>query len=331
MKNSEIYNIKDKNSQEILLYLQKKDFEKNKKYLDSDYRKILSNKIYVEENNEENLPKTRMNQFLNTSFFTYEGKKSPSKSISYETKEQTPIISTPKFIKDIAQFPININFNIDNSQFSFSNGNNINDNNVDNDKNNDMDISSLNYLDFHLQENSNKSSKNSSLNNDNHYHVYLPKKYKDDEKYKARLYKYLKCEREKNYSHSYILPGIKTKNISPKRKLPKMQKIKKLFSVKKKDINKIIFFGDKGEKRFNFYKDENIGIGKNWQLSNLYKDFDNDVESDEEQIEKGKNKMLNDLKIGIVRWSQNKNNCFNYKLLKSPVEIESVKRVSMSA
>ena len=325
MNNREIYNIKDKNSQEILLYLQKKDLEKNTKYLDCEYRKKFANKIFMEDNNEENLPKTRMNQFLNTSFFTYEGIKSPSKSLSFETKEQTPIISTPQFIKDKSQQEININFtNRNNSQFSFSNENNINNKNINNN-----DIDSLNYLDFHLEENRNKSHENFSSNGDNHYHIYLPKKYKDDEEYKSRLYKYLKCETENIYS--YPLSGIKTKDISPKKYLEAIPKMRKFISVRKKDVNKIIFFGNEGEKGFNFYDDENIGIDKNWQLSNFYKGFDNDVNSDEEQIEKGKNKMLNDLKMGIVRWSQNKNNCFNYKMLNSPVEIENIKRFSMSA
>jgi hypothetical protein len=325
MNNREIYNIKDKNSQEILLYLQKKDLEKNTKYLDCDYRKKFSNKIFMEDKSEENLPKTRMNQFLNNSFFTYEGNKSPSKSLSFETKEQTQIISTPQFIKDNSKQEININFtNRNNSQFSFFNENNINSNNINNN-----DMNSLNYLDFHLEENRNKSHENFSSNGDNHYHIYLPKKYKDDEEYKSRLYKFLKCETENIYS--YPLSGIKTKDISPKKYLEAIPKMRKFISVRKKDVNKIIFFGNEEEKGFNFYDDENIGIDKNWQLSNFYKGFDNDVNSDEEQIEKGKNKMLNDLKMGIVRWSQNKNNCFNYKMLNSPVEMENIKRFSMSA
>ena len=245
--------------------------------------------------------------------------------MSFETKEQTPIISTPQFIKDKSKQEININFtNRNNSQFSFSNENNINSNNINNN-----DIDSLNYLDFHLEENRNKSHENFSSNGDNHYHIYLPKKYKDDEEYKSRLYKYLKCETENKYS--YPLSGIKTKDILPKKYLEAIPKMRKFISVRKKDVNKIIFFGNEGEKGFNFYDDENIGIDKNWQLSNFYKGFDNDVNSDEEQIEKGKNKMLNDLKMGIVRWSQNKNNCFNYKMLNSPVEIENIKRFSMSA
>ena len=313
MKNREINDIKNKNSKEILLYLQKKDLEKNNKYLSNEYRKKFFNKKFVEENtNEENLPKTRMKQFLNKSFFEYEGK-SPSKSLTNETKEYTPIISTPEFI--LNNSPIQIEINQNNSQFSFSKENN-------NDNDNEED--SLNYLDFHLRLNINKSSKDN-----NHYHVYLPKKYKDDEDYKSRLYKYLKCETERNPSyHSF---GIKTKKISPKRNLSKINKIKKLYSVKKKDMNKIIFFGNNEEKVFDFYRDENIGIDKNWQISTLYKYFDNDVESDDEQIEKAKSKMLDDLKLGIMKWSQNKNNCFNYRRLNSPIEIESIKRFSFSA
>ena len=330
MNKREIFNIKDKNSQEILLYLQKKDLEKNNnyKYLNSDYWKQLPHKISIEESNTENFPKTKMNQFLNKTFFTYEGVKSPTKttkSFSNDTNEQTPIISTPQFIKN--KFPITITFqkNQANSQFSFSNENN----------NNTIDKvdtpDTLNYLDFHLHENINISSKNknSTLNEDHLCHIYLPKKYKDDEEYKSRLYKYLKYETEKNYP--YPLNGIKTKNISPKNCLSKIPKRKRLISVRKKDMNKIIFFDNNDERIFNLYKDEQIGIGKKWQMSTLYKNFDNDVESDEEQIEKGKDKMLKDLKMGIVRWSHNKNSCFNYKLLNSPVEIECIKRFSASA
>jgi len=96
-------------------------------------------------------------------------------------------------------------------------------------------------------------------------------------------------------------------------------------------MNKIKFFGNDEEKEFDFYRDEIIGIDKNWQLSSLYKYFDNDVDSDEEQIEKAKDKMLSDLKQGIMKWSQNKNNCFNFRRLNSPIEIESIKRFSFSA
>ena len=180
----------------------------------------------------------------------------------------------------------------------------------------------MNYLDFHLHENiniSSKSYKNDSLSENNLSHIYLPKKYKDDEEYKSRLYKYLKCETEK-YRPNPIF-GIKTKNISVKNNFSKIPKTKRLLYVRKKDMNKIIFFGNNEEKVFDFYRDENIGIDKNWQISALYKYFDNDVESDEEQIEEAKSKMLDDLTLGIMKWSQNKNNCFKYKKLNSPIKI----------
>lgn len=320
MQNQEISNIRDKNSQEILLYLQKKDLEKNKKYLDCDYRKKFSNKKFTEDNYTDNLPKSRMNQIINKSFFSYEGKKSPSKCLSNETKEQTPITSTPKFIKDKSPISIIFNKNRNNSQFSFSNENNANEDNPSED--------SLNYLDFNLHENIDISSKKTSFNEDNLNHKYLPRKYKDNEEYKSWLYKYLKCETEKNYS--YQINGIKTKNISPKKELSQIPRRKKVYSVKKKNINKIIFFDNNEEKEFNLYKDANIGIDKKWQLNSLYKNFDNDVETDDEQIDNAKNKMLHDLKIGIVRWSQNKNNCYNYKLMDSRAEIDCIKRFSIS-
>ena len=277
MKNREINDIKNKNSKEILLYLQKKDLEKNNKYLSNEYRKKFINKKFVEDNNEENLPKTRMKQFLNKSFFEYEGK-SPSKSLTNETKGYTPIISTPEFI--LNNSPIQIEINQNNSQFSFSKENN-------NDNDNEED--SLNYLDFHLHLNINKSSKDN-----NHYHVYLPKKYKDDEDYKSRLYKYLKCETERN--PSYHLFGIKTKKISPKRNLSKINKVKKLYSVKKKDMNKIIFFGNNEEKVFDFYRDENIGIDKNWQISKLYNN---------KNYEKNKKQKKTKIKLGTKTKSFN--------------------------
>ena len=320
MKSKEIIDIKNKNSQEILLYLQKKEIKKNNKYLFSDFRKKFPDESIEEENNgNNNLPKTRMKQFLNKSFFTYDGKKTPSKSLSNDTNEQTPTISTPKFNKE-DNSPIQINENKKYSQFSFSNENNENEvNNPD----------SLNYLDFHLQENIDKFSKNNGLNNDRHYHIYLPKKYKDNEEYKARLYKYLKSEKRNLYS--YLNNGLKTKNISPKKIiLSKMPKIKKLSSVKNKDMNTITFFDNNEEKRFNLYRDENIGIDKDWQLSAFYQNFDHDVESDEEQIKKGKYKLLEDLKMGIVRWSQNKNNCFNYKIANYSARNENIKRFSLS-
>ncbi len=316
MKINEIYDIKNKNSQEILLYLQKKKFKKTGLYFHSDYKKKLSKKT-SEEQNCDNFPKTRMNQFINKTFYAFDGTKLLSKSKSRKTNEKSLLISTPQFTSDNSKVQVQINKN--NSQFSFSNENNE-------DKTNNSD--SLNYLDFNLHENIDSSNKKSEMNIDELCHIYLPKKYKDDEDYKSRLYKYLKYETEKNYSNAF--KGIKTKILSPKNNLYKIKKRKKLFSVKKKVTNKIVFFKGKKEKRFNLFKDDMIGFDKNWQLSGFYKNYDNDVQSDDDQVDRGRDKMIYDLKIGIVRWSQNKKNCYNFRYLDYPVEVEKAKRFSVS-
>ena len=320
MKNKAIYDIKNKNSQEILLYLQRKNFKKNGSYFHSDYRKKLPTKI-SEEQNYDNFPKTRMNQFLNKTFYALDGNNLGnnllSKSISRKTDEKSLLISTPQFTSDNSKVQIQKNNN--NSQFSFSNANNE-------DKTNNSD--SLNYLDFNLHENIDNSNRKSEMDIDDLCHIYLPKKYKDDEDYKSRLYKYLKYETENNYSHPF--KGIKTKILSPKNNLYKIKKRKKLFSVKTKVTNKIVFFKGKKEKRFNLFKDDMIGFDKNWQLSGFYKNYDNDVQSDDDQVDRGRDKMIYDLKIGIVRWSQNKKNCYNFRYLDYPVEVEKAKRFSVS-
>ena len=269
------------------------------------------------EENPDNLPKTRMKQFINKTFYGFEENKLFYKSISRETNEKTLLRSTPQFTSDESKVQIQINKN--NSQFSFSNQNN---------EDNMNNSNSLNYLDFNLHENLDNSSKKSSINIDDICHIYLPKKYINDEDYKSRLYKYLKCETEKNYT--YTIKGIKTKILSPKKNLYKIKKRKKLFSVKNRVTNRIIFFNGNKEKEFNLYKDNMIGFDKNWQLNGFYKNYDNDIESDGEQVERGKDKMIYDLKLGIVRWSQNKKNCYNYRYIDYPVEVEKVKRFSLS-
>lgn len=296
----DIYSIKDKNSQEILLYLQTKIIKNRNLYLNVLPPKTENKNIIREKN--ESLPPTRMKQFINNLSINNIQKTSIS-SISKETKELTAKNSTPKFRQ--TQSPIRIKVNNNNSQFSFSEK--------------DINNNSVNYLDFNLHENiSSKGNRNEDI-----CHIYLPKKYKDDENYKLNLYKFLKVESRK--SGAACEKGIKTKIIEAKTDLAKLSKRKKSYSVKKKDLNKIIFFENNKECAFDLYKDENIGIDKDWQLPIVYQNYDNDIESDEEQINKGKAKMLYDLRLGIIHWSQNKNNCFNYRHFNLPTKTECIK------
>ena len=170
--------------------------------------------------------------------------------------------------------------------------------------------------------------KNVNNNNEDICHIYLPKKYKDDEKYKANLYKYLKVENKSNVLRER---GNKTKIVQCVHNLSNFNKKNKLFSVKKRDIHKITFFSHNVECSFNLFKDDNIGIDKEWQLPIIYHNYDNDVDSDEEQINKGKSKMIYDLKMAIIKWSQNKKICYNYKYINAPIDNNDyIKRCSMS-
>ena len=211
---------------------------------------------------------------------------------------------TPKLeeIKSNIQNVINNEIiNINNSQYSFSkkSGN-----------------SSVNYLNFNLHENLEKSK----FNKNEIYYLYLPKKYKDDEQYKSNLYKYLK---EKHYKNNIMRNrGNKTKTLNIGKNFSKINKKKKINSMRKKYLNKIIFFDKNKECIFNLFKDDDIGIDKKWQMPLINQKYDNDIDSDEEQIENGKAKMLYDLRFAIIKWSQNKKVCYNYRYLHFPIYAE---------
>lgn len=317
MFNKQIYNIKDKNSKEILLHLQRKNILKNHRFLEEFQQKTENKvqKVQITESdvNNENLPPTRMKPYLNKSYLSKcKNPKLSSSIISKETIEFTMKNTTPKFeqIESNTKNAINNkSININNSQFSFSkkSGNN-----------------SINYLDYNLHENLEKSKYNKNEIN----HAYLPKKYKDDEQYKSNLYKYLK---EKHYKNNIMRDrGNKTKNFKIKNNFSKINKKKKINSVKKKCLNKIIFFDKNNECEFNLFKDNDIGIDKKWQMPLINQKYDNDIDSDEDQIDKGKDKMLYDLRLAIIKWSQNKKICFNYRYLDSPINTEYIKRYSCS-
>ena len=312
MLKKEIYNIKDKNSQEILLHLQRKSIlNKNTSFLEEFKTENKRKFIKINENNEF-LPPTRMKQFINNSFISKSNNKQYlSSSISKETKDITISNNTPKFNeknspKENDIYKDNINKECY-SQFSFSEK-------INNNK-------PVNYLNYHLHENLERDK----CNKEEIRHLYLPKKYKDDEKYKSNLYKYLKDDNRSNIIRER---GNKTKSFEIENN--NICKKRKFLSVKKKDTNKIIFFNNNVESKFNLFKDDNIGIEKSWQLPIIYQKYDNDVDSDEEQINKGEEKMMYDLRLAIIKWSQNKNICFNYRYLDRPIFTENIKRYSIS-
>ena len=296
MLKKELYNIKDKNSQEILLYLQRKNILKNHILFEESQQKT-ENKIQIIENNanNENIPPTRMKQYLNKSYISKNKNANFSTSINLKKTNEITMKTTPKFeeIKSNIQNAINNeNIKANNSQ------------------------SSVNYLNFNLHENLEKSK----YNKNEIYHLYLPKKYKDDEQYKSNLYKYLK---EQHYKNN-IMPNKwnKTKTLNIENNFSKVNKKKKINSVRKKYLNKILFFDKNKECIFNLFKDDDIGIDKKWQMPLINQKYDNDIDSDEEQIENGKAKMLYDLRLAIIKWSQNKKACHNHSHPHFPIYSE---------
>ena len=314
----ELSNIKEKNSQEILLHLQRKNiFNKNTSFFE-ELKAENRSKSIERNDNKEILPPSRMKQFINNSFISKNNNnhQNLSSNISKETKEIT-IINTPKFTEmniskenNIYKYGKNISCN---SQFSFSDKDDINE-------------KSVNYLNYNLHENIERSKcKKEEIS-----HIYLPRKYKDDEEYKSNLYKYLKADNRKNNMRER---GNKTKILMDiKNNYDNISKKRKSFSVKKRELNKIVFFDKNIESSFNLFKDDNIGIEKGWQLPIIYQKYDNDIDSDEEQINNGKEKMMYDLRIAIIKWSHNKKICYNYRYLDKPIihEKEVVKKYSIS-
>ncbi len=332
--------MKEKSSQEILSHLQRKSFNNKSKI-----PKLITNEI-ESEFPDENLPPTRIKEFLNitnsqlsTSLNknnNMNNNKSKSNNAIQErknnflfdfkikenkTKEKSKIkisneqIITPSFFyesyntkNNIINENINKNVNTNNNKEKISNNNNYNINKEkEKEKENEKEIT---YLDFNLHENIYKSK-------DKKYplHAYLPIKYKDNESYKTNLLNFLKYENKNNPQKS---TAYKTQNENHKinsiiNKNFTKQKIKKIFSVKKKSFDKINFFQNKKEVDFFLYKDSDIGLEKIWQIPITYQEYDNDIESDDEQVIIGRNKMIYDIGLGIVKWSQNKNFCWNYR------------------
>lgn len=307
--NAQKKSLKEISSKELLSHLQRKSLNKNK------IPKLISNDL----ENDENLPPTRIKEFLNNSQLNSINNTKLKKSYD-NPKEQS---KNQKYL-----FPSEIT-NIDNNTPSFS----IDGNCTSNFNKQNKECSSPNYLNFHLHENI-----YNNIDIKHPLHIYLPVKYKDNEDYKLKLVKYLKCQtHNKKNKFKYYGPKSHNKeiNLNKNRKslsffqdnfecnernenenLICIQKCKKVISVKKKNLSKINFFNNNNKEiNFSLFNDNNIGIEKNWQLPMKFQSFDNDVESDEEQINKGKEKMLYDLKLGIIRWTQKKNICTNYKYI----------------
>ena len=277
--------INNKNSQELISYLQKRK---------SPYNPILRNLISKEDEkiifDQEDLPPSRMCQFYNKNDKTTKQINNNNFNKSNENKNiTTKINSTQKFNNVNEEFKTPLKEKKINK----------------NSKTNDSSCSKRNYLDYDLHEN---------IYQGELLHLYLPKKYKDDEHYKSNLYKFLKTEVKNEFNYKSKITKLKEKTSNKNYLLEFLPKNKKLYSVKIKNNRKITYFDIKNKIYFfSLFRDNMIGFDKKWQESIIIRDYDNDIESDNEQIRKGKEKMIKEVKRGIIQWAKNKKLCHNYK------------------
>lgn len=174
-----------------------------------------------------------------------------------------------------------------------------------------------NYLNYglHRNLNSNPSSPSDIL------HRYLPLKYKNNEKYKEKLLKYLRlpknpncktdfCKLPSNYSitnEASCFDG----NITKYEKENELKR-KEYFSVKK-GFSEHPFYTETNEpNRFYIYTDNDIGFDKKWQQQLQTAEMDDDVCTDSEQLCIARYHINNEINQGIQNFAKNKRKVRNY-------------------
>ena len=176
------------------------------------------------------------------------------------------------------------------------------------------------YLKFNLHKNlESKPSSPSKIN-----HEFLPEKYKNNEKYKINLFKYLRnpsISNNKTLSCKYALykkqcekfDGNITKNNLNEYFI--LKKKIKIFSCMKDYLSEHSFCDNNGNYNyFYFYSDNDIGFSSKWQKPLHIASMDDDVESDDQQIKYAKKHCKKELISAIQLFTKNKNFSRNYKL-----------------
>ena len=176
------------------------------------------------------------------------------------------------------------------------------------------------YLKFKLHKNiESKSSSPTKIN-----HEFLPEKYKNNEKYKINLFKYLRnpsISNNKSLSCKYALYKKKCEKFDgniTKNNLNEyfiLKKKIKIFSCMKDYLSEHSFCDNNGNYNyFYFYSDNDIGFSSKWQKPLHIASMDDDVESDDQQIKYAKKHCKKELISAIQLFTKNKNFSRNYKL-----------------
>ena len=192
-----------------------------------------------------------------------------------------------------------------------------------NNLNNSKENCNEDYLKYNLHKNlDSKPSSYSKI-----LHEYLPEKYKNNEKYKLNLFKYLRkpsisnnkslsCKNALYKEYLEKFDGNITKNNINEYYI--IKKKNKIFSCSKYYKSEHSFYDKKGnENFFYFYCDNDIGFFHKWQKPLHITSMDDDVESDDQQIKYAKKHCRKELISAIQLFSRNKNYSRNYKLFHS--------------
>jgi len=164
----------------------------------------------------------------------------------------------------------------------------------------------------------------------NHTHNLLPLKYKNDEKYKSRLFKFLRkpqiphnktetCKFVKFRKYSERFDGNISKYYdSLGMKMRKVSSEKKVYEAYHLFEDNRAYFDDKGRhppQYFKFYSDKDVGFTAKWQIQLKSAEMDDDVETDEDQLYAADRHIIREVGEGIRSFIKNRKNVRNYAMI----------------
>jgi len=152
-------------------------------------------------------------------------------------------------------------------------------------------------------------------------HELLPVSLKDDEKYKRKLFRFIRKPEFKNSKTDTYKLSRKYSEAFNYENSPYTGKRKKVNSVKKNFEAEHVFEDNNVKKNtkdnsriFKFYSDKNIGFIKKWQVQLKMAEMDDDVETDLDQLKAAERHIHRELGEGIKFYLKNKKNVRNYAL-----------------
>ena len=161
-------------------------------------------------------------------------------------------------------------------------------------------------------------------------HRFLPLKYKNDEKYKARLFKFLRkpqnphnrtetCKFQKFRKHSEHFDGNMSKYYdSLGMKMRKVSSEKKVYEAHHLFEDNRAYVDDRSKhppQYFKFYSDKDIGFTAKWQVQLKATEMDDDVETDEDQLNAADRHIKREIGEGIRSFIKNRKNVRNFTFL----------------